>query len=256
MRGTTLHLSCRRGGYEVVIWGIMVRHSTEAMASHFFYKGGADKSLARHNSRCRGTESIVSLERGDCSCDELQVFSCYGGWKEAYQATHAISKTWSCHKVFFPLRDKAPKEHSDRNMHHRIQPSKTGWPSLDGWLFHLWCTSSWTTQQSDHHGDYWWNSRANLGRLPDSVKAIAEQLGISRERAGSIVHEDLDMRKLSAKWVPKCPNADQKRQRYQSSEQLLEFFRRDPNDFLSRLVTMDETWLWPGDKATINGVAT
>jgi len=39
-------------------------------------------------------------------------------------------------------------------------------------------------------------------------------------------------------------NADQKRQRCQSSEQLLDFFRRDPNDFLSRLVTMDETWLY------------
>jgi len=50
-----------------------------------------------------------------------------------------------------------------------------------------------------------------------SAKSIAEQLGI---------HEDLDMRKLSAKWVPKCLNADQKHQRCQSSEQLLEFFRR------------------------------
>jgi len=56
-----------------------------------------------------------------------------------------------------------------------------------------------------------------------SVKSIAEQLGISRERFGSIIHEDLNMRKLSAKWVPKCLNADQKR-RCQSSEQLLEFF--------------------------------
>lgn len=58
-----------------------------------------------------------------------------------------------------------------------------------------------------------------------SAKSIAEQLGISRERVGSIIHEDLDMRKLSAKWVPKCLNADEKRQRCQSSEQLLEFFR-------------------------------
>ena len=38
---------------------------------------GADKSLARHTSRCRMTESIVSLERGVCSCAELHVFSCY-----------------------------------------------------------------------------------------------------------------------------------------------------------------------------------
>ena len=31
-----------------------------------------------------------------------------------------------------------------------------------------------------------------------SAKSIAEQLGISRERIGSIIHEDLDMRDLSA----------------------------------------------------------
>jgi len=36
-------------------------------------------------------------------------------------------------------------------------------------------------------------------------------------------------------------NVDQKRQWCQSSKQLLEFFRRNPNDFLLRLVTMDET---------------
>jgi len=77
-----------------------------------------------------------------------------------------------------------------------------------------------------------------------SAKSITYQLGISRERVGSIIHEDLDMRKLSANWVPKRLNVDQKRQRRQSSEQLLEFFRRDPNDFLSPLVTMDETWLY------------
>ena len=42
-----------------------------------------------------------------------------------------------------------------------------------------------------------------------STKLIAEQLGISRETVGSIIHEDSDMLKLSAKWVPKCLNANQ-----------------------------------------------
>ena len=42
-----------------------------------------------------------------------------------------------------------------------------------------------------------------------SPKSMAEQLGISRERVGSIIHEDLDMREISAKWVSKCLNADQ-----------------------------------------------
>jgi len=65
-----------------------------------------------------------------------------------------------------------------------------------------------------------------------SAKSIAEQLNISREWVGSIIHEDLDMRKLSTKWVPKCLNADQKRQRCQPSEQIWNFFWRDTNDFL------------------------
>jgi len=82
------------------------------------------------------------------------------------------------------------------------------------------------------------------------AKSIAEQLGISREWVGSIIHKDLDMCKLSVKWVLKCLNADQKRQRCQSSEELLEFFRRDPNDFLLRLVTIDKTWLYHYDPET------
>ena len=53
-----------------------------------------------------------------------------------------------------------------------------------------------------------------------SAKSIAGQLGISRARVGPIMHEDLDIRKLFAKWVPKCLNADLKRQLCQSSEQL------------------------------------
>jgi len=43
-----------------------------------------------------------------------------------------------------------------------------------------------------------------------SAKSIAEQLGIPCERVGSVTHEDLDMRNLSAKWVLKCLNADRK----------------------------------------------
>ena len=46
-----------------------------------------------------------------------------------------------------------------------------------------------------------------LEDLRISAKSIAEQLDISRERVGSIIYEDFDMRKLSAKWVPKCLKA-------------------------------------------------
>ena len=135
-------------------------------------------------------------------------------------------------------------------MHHRMLPSKTGWPSLNVVIFppvmslvldDLTVTTPEIIYQI--HELILDDSRV-------SAKSIAEQLGISRERVGSIIHEDLDMWKLSAKWVPKCLNVDQKRQRCQSSEQLLEFFRRDPNDFLSWLVTMEETWLYHYDPKT------
>ena len=45
----------------------------------------------------------MSLERQVCSRAELQVFSCYRGWKEACQATRAVIK-------FFFLQGKAKKE--------------------------------------------------------------------------------------------------------------------------------------------------
>ena len=57
-----------------------------------------------------------------------------------------------------------------------------------------------------------------------SAKSVAEQLGTSCERLGSIIQEGLNMRKLSAKLVPKCLNAVQKPQRCQSSELNLDFF--------------------------------
>src|SRR5580765_3411754 len=36
-----------------------------------------------------------------------------------------------------------------------------------------------------------------------TVKDIAEACGISSERVHKILHQDLDMRKLSARWVPR-----------------------------------------------------
>ena len=59
------------------------------------------------------------------------------------------------------------------------------------------------------------------------------------------------MRKLSAKWVPKCLKADKKRQRCQSSEQICNFFGAiQMIACRARLVTMDETWLYHYDPET------
>jgi len=87
------------------------------------------------------------------------------------------------------------------------------------------------------------------GRI--SAKSKAEELGISRERVGSIIREDLDMGKLSAKWVSKCLNADEIRQRCQSTEKLLDFFGAiQMISCRAQLVTTDETWLYHHDPET------
>ena len=48
------------------------------------------------------------------------------------------------------------------------------------------------------------------------------------------------MRKLSAKWVRKCLNADEKRQRCQSSEQILELFRL----CAIKMISCHDWWPW------------
>jgi len=93
-----------------------------------------------------------------------------------------------------------------------------------------------------------------LGDRRISAKSIPEQMGISRYQVGSTIDEDLDTQKLSAKWDPKCLNSDEERQRCQSSEQLLARSKLFPvaiGDHERNLVIS----LWPGDKATISGVA-
>jgi len=55
------------------------------------------------------------------------------------------------------------------------------------------------TQNNDHPGVIDHIHELILEDRRISAKSIAEQLGISREWVGSIFHEDLDMRKLSAK---------------------------------------------------------
>ena len=84
------------------------------------YVRGDDKSLDQPTSRCRRRDSIVSLERGVCSCAELNVFSSYRGWKKACQASRAISTTSrrKLSSIFFPARQGAEgnSRNSDRNI--------------------------------------------------------------------------------------------------------------------------------------------
>ena len=75
------------------------------------------------------------------------------------------------------------------------------------------------------------------------VREISETIDISKERIGYILHEELDMKKLCARWVPRLLTADQKRIRMKVSEQCWERFNRNKTDFVHRFIIMDETWI-------------
>lgn len=75
------------------------------------------------------------------------------------------------------------------------------------------------------------------------VRELAEAVGISTERVHHILHEYLAMRKLSARWVPRLLTIDHKHNRVKSSKECLEMYKRNPNEFLRRFVTVDETWI-------------
>jgi len=75
------------------------------------------------------------------------------------------------------------------------------------------------------------------------VREIAEAVGISTERVHNILHEKLHVKKLCTRWVPRLLTLDQKRMRKDISMQCLAMFKRNPQDFWRRFVTVDETWI-------------
>ena len=82
------------------------------------------------------------------------------------------------------------------------------------------------------------------------VAELASECGISNGGVYTIIHEHLGMSKVSARWVPRSLNMQDRQQRVESSQELLEVYNANPEDFHTRLVTGDETWLHHWDPDT------
>ena len=83
------------------------------------------------------------------------------------------------------------------------------------------------------------------------VEEIAQVLRLSHGRVSIILHDRSGMRKLTARWVPKSLSDGQMTTRTSVCSALLKRFR-SKDDFLLRLVTVDETWVYyyePENKA-------
>ena len=78
-------------------------------------------------------------------------------------------------------------------------------------------------------------------RIQDE-EIIVQALGISHDSVSTILHDGLGMRKLTAHWVPKSISDEQMATRASVCSALLKRFR-SKDDFLLRLVTVDETWV-------------
>ena len=75
------------------------------------------------------------------------------------------------------------------------------------------------------------------------VEEIANALHYSHASVLTTLHDRLGMHKLTARWVPKSLSDEQMATRASVYSALLKRFRSKEDDFLSFLVTVDESWV-------------
>jgi len=81
------------------------------------------------------------------------------------------------------------------------------------------------------------------------VRLIAEEVGLPKTDVHRIITEDLHMRKICAKLVPKNLSYEQKDNRVLVSREILDRVRSEP-DFLQGVIIGDESWVFEYDPTT------
>ncbi|KAF2345576.1 Transposase type 1, partial [Trinorchestia longiramus] len=80
-----------------------------------------------------------------------------------------------------------------------------------------------------------------------TTESVANTLNISVGSAHKILVDSLGLSKLSARWVPRLLRLDQQESRADLSMEILNKRDENPELFLQRIVTRDETWLYQYD---------
>ena len=76
-----------------------------------------------------------------------------------------------------------------------------------------------------------------------SLVEIANAIGVSTGTAHTIVRDNLQFRKICARWVPHALTQAQKTKRVQCTQKLLSDFDRTDSRSLFEIVTGDENWV-------------
>ncbi|XP_072141894.1 protein GVQW3-like [Dermacentor andersoni] len=82
-----------------------------------------------------------------------------------------------------------------------------------------------------------------------TIRQIAEEVGISTFSAHSNMAEDLAMKRVAAKFVPKLLTVEQKQLRVEVSQDMLDSTNSGP-DFMNTIITGDESWAHGYDTET------
>ena len=83
-----------------------------------------------------------------------------------------------------------------------------------------------------------------------TIQTIMRETGLSFGSVQKIIHEELHMTKVSARWVPRLLTPLQRKTRHDLSMQNLTLLDEDEESFFGRLVTMDECWVYLYDPET------
>jgi len=81
------------------------------------------------------------------------------------------------------------------------------------------------------------------------VQALAEEVNLDRESVRRILSEELNVRKVCAKMVPKVLSVEQKECCKELCLDLLQCIENEP-DLLNLIITCDETWIFTYDLKT------
>ena len=77
-----------------------------------------------------------------------------------------------------------------------------------------------------------------------TIQKIAEIRSILSGTVHGILHDHLHMTKVCSTWVPHLLMPLQRHERVEACEELLARYEEEGNDFLSRIITDDESWLY------------